>query len=186
ASRVVTCRRASVAGPDYTFAITQLAVDHPAKGSRKVKSRNRSRRPADSKPCNNECRKLAKRTFCVASQPQRRGFDPYFSHESLQRKKTNGPLHQVLLSRRLDLLISGLCYHFLLNVAITDFAESMVTTQVPVPVQSPLQPAKLKFGDGIGVSVTTVPTMYDSEQSVPQLMPGGVLVTSPFPRVLTV
>jgi len=61
-----------------------------------------------------------------------------------------------------------------------------VTTQVPVPAQSPLQPAKLKFGDGIGVSVTTVPTMYDSEQSVPQLMPGGVLVTSPFPRVLTV
>ena len=44
-----------------------------------------------------------------------------------------------------------------LNVAVTDFAASTVTTQLPVPVQAPLQPAKTEGAVGAAVNVTTVP-----------------------------
>jgi hypothetical protein len=44
-----------------------------------------------------------------------------------------------------------------LNVAVTDFAASMVTWQVPVPVQAPLQPPKVDAAAADWLSVTTVP-----------------------------
>jgi hypothetical protein len=40
---------------------------------------------------------------------------------------------------------------------VTDFAASIVTTQLPVPVQAPLQPVKEKFTPAAAVSVTAVP-----------------------------
>ena len=43
-----------------------------------------------------------------------------------------------------------------LNVAVTDLLAVMVTTQVPVPLQAPLQLTKLLPGIGVAVSVTTV------------------------------
>ena len=67
------------------------------------------------------------------------------------------------------------------KVAVTDLAADMVTEQVPVPVQLPLQPAKVEPVAGAAVKVTTVPLSYGSEQSAPQLTPAGLLVTVPLP-----
>mgnify|MGYP003705142853 CR=1 FL=1 len=44
-----------------------------------------------------------------------------------------------------------------MNVAFTDFAASIVTTQVLVPVHAPLQPAKVDDASAAAVSVTVVP-----------------------------
>ncbi len=44
-----------------------------------------------------------------------------------------------------------------LKVAVTDWATSIVTVQVPVPEQAPLQPVKTESADGIAVRVTKVP-----------------------------
>ncbi len=60
------------------------------------------------------------------------------------------------------------------------------TTHEPVPVHAPDQPAKVEPRPGLGVSVTDVPDEYASEQSVPQLIPAGVLRTEPTPTVVTV
>jgi len=64
----------------------------------------------------------------------------------------------------------------------------MLTLQLPVPVQAPPQPAKVESLAGLAVSVTPVPLLYSSEQSVPQVMPAGLLVTVPlpFPGLVTV
>jgi hypothetical protein len=43
-----------------------------------------------------------------------------------------------------------------LKVAVTDFAEVMLTTQVPVPEQAPLHPAKLDPTLAAAVKVTVV------------------------------
>ena len=68
------------------------------------------------------------------------------------------------------------------NVPVTLLAASMVTTHVPVPLQPPpLQPVKVDPADGVAVSVTMVPAAYDWLQSVPQLMPVGLLVSVPVP-----
>jgi hypothetical protein len=48
-------------------------------------------------------------------------------------------------------------YRFKVNVAVTDFAASMVTTQAPAPVQAPAQDVKLDPVAAEGVSVTSVP-----------------------------
>ena len=50
-----------------------------------------------------------------------------------------------------------------------------------IPVQAPLQPVKVEFISGVGVRVMTVPELYASEQSEPQLIPAGLLVTVPVP-----
>ena len=69
-----------------------------------------------------------------------------------------------------------------LKAAVTDRAVLMVTVQVPVPEQpSPLQPVNVDPVEAEAVSVTIVLYGYDSEQSDPQLMPAGSLVTVPLP-----
>jgi hypothetical protein len=69
-----------------------------------------------------------------------------------------------------------------LNVAVTVVAVFTVATQVPVPLQPPpLQPAKVAPAVGAAVRVNWVPGATVSEQSLPQEMPAGVLVTVPVP-----
>jgi hypothetical protein len=68
-----------------------------------------------------------------------------------------------------------------LNVAVTDFAAVIVTTQEPVPVHAPLQPANVEPAVAVGVSVTDVPLLKLAEQVAPQLMPAGELATLPLP-----
>src|SRR5437016_5723315 len=66
--------------------------------------------------------------------------------------------------------------------AVTDFVALTVTVHVVPETEShPLQPAKTESLAALAVSVTTVPLAYASEQSVPQLMPGGLEVTVPVP-----
>ena len=69
-----------------------------------------------------------------------------------------------------------------LKVAVTLFAASMVTAQVPVPVQALLQPAKVLPAAGVAVRVTLVPLGKFPLQVVPQLMPAGLLVIAPVPE----
>jgi hypothetical protein len=45
------------------------------------------------------------------------------------------------------------------NVACTDFAASIVTTQPPVPEQAPDQPANIQPDAAVGVSATSVPSV---------------------------
>ena len=49
-------------------------------------------------------------------------------------------------------------------------------------MQSPLQPAKAEPGAGVALSVTEVPLRVRLEQSEPQLIPAGLLVTVPAPE----
>jgi hypothetical protein len=42
------------------------------------------------------------------------------------------------------------------NVAVTAFTASIVTTQLPVPVHAPVQPVNVDPEAGVAVSVTTV------------------------------
>jgi hypothetical protein len=69
----------------------------------------------------------------------------------------------------------------LLNVAVTLSAALIVTTQLPVPLHAPLQPANVlpKLADC--VSVTCVPLAKLAEQPSGQMMPAGLLVTLPLP-----
>src|SRR5215203_7260604 len=68
------------------------------------------------------------------------------------------------------------------NVAVTSRAWSIATVHVPVPEQpSPSQPANVDPDAGVAVSVTEVPSVKLAEQSDPQLMPAGSLVTVPLP-----
>jgi hypothetical protein len=57
----------------------------------------------------------------------------------------------------------------------------MVTLQVDVPLQAPVQPAKVELAAGVGVSVTAVPAGKLAVHVVPQLMPAGVLAMLPVP-----
>ncbi len=69
-----------------------------------------------------------------------------------------------------------------LKFAPTVESALSVTTQAPVPLQAPVQPAKLKPAAGLGVSVITVPERNDSEQRVlaaPHEIPIGSLVIEP-------
>ena len=67
------------------------------------------------------------------------------------------------------------------NVAVTDFAPSIVTVQVPVPEQGLPQPLKLEPCPAVAVSVTELPPLKLAEQVDPQSMPAGELVTVPVP-----
>ena len=69
------------------------------------------------------------------------------------------------------------------NAAVTLRAWSIVTTQVPVPVQAPDQPAKVELPVGVATRVTLVPAATLAEHVEPQSMvPGGELeATVPTP-----
>ena len=64
---------------------------------------------------------------------------------------------------------------------MTDLAASIVTEHVPVPLHAPYHPPKLELLSGTAVKVTSVPAVYTSVQSDPQLMPEGEEVTMPLP-----
>ena len=65
--------------------------------------------------------------------------------------------------------------------AVTFFDAVMLTVQLPVPVQSPLQPMNVDPGSSATVSVTLVPLANDALQALPQLMAAGALVAVPEP-----
>jgi hypothetical protein len=67
----------------------------------------------------------------------------------------------------------------LLKTAVQDRLPFMVTDPALQPL--PLQPEKMEPPAGIALRATTVPLVYDSEQSPPQLIPAGLLVTVPLP-----
>jgi hypothetical protein len=73
-----------------------------------------------------------------------------------------------------------------LKLAVTDAAAFIVTVQVLVPVQAPLQPVKPKPVAGNAVRVTVVPPVKEAEQVAPHEMPAGELVTVPEPSLVTV
>ena len=69
-----------------------------------------------------------------------------------------------------------------LNVTVTLRAALIDTVQVaPDTVVHPAHPPNSEPAAGAAVNVTVVPLSYDSEQSVPQLMPAGADVTKPAP-----
>src|SRR4051794_10521742 len=72
---------------------------------------------------------------------------------------------------------------FNVNVAVTERAASIDTTQSPVPEQpAPNQPAKSELASGVAVSVTTVPNAKACEQVAPQSIPAGLELTEPVPE----
>jgi hypothetical protein len=73
-----------------------------------------------------------------------------------------------------------------LKVAVTDLACVITTIQEPVPVQAPLQPAKIKPAADEAVRVTVVPESNGYEQCTPQSIPNGLLTTLPLPTLVSV
>jgi hypothetical protein len=67
------------------------------------------------------------------------------------------------------------------NVATTECAAFIVTTQAPVPVQSPDQPEKVEPSAGVGVRVTIVPSAKLALHIPGQEIPAGLLLTVPVP-----
>jgi hypothetical protein len=67
------------------------------------------------------------------------------------------------------------------NVAVTDVAAVIVTTQVPVPEQGAPQPLNVEPVAAAAVKVTCVPLAKLAEHVAPQLIPAGALVTVPVP-----
>jgi hypothetical protein len=72
-----------------------------------------------------------------------------------------------------------------MNVAVTDCAEFIVTLQLPVPLQAPLQLLNSQPPTGSGVRLTCDPWAKPAVHVVPQLIPEGVLNTLPLPVMLT-
>jgi hypothetical protein len=68
---------------------------------------------------------------------------------------------------------------------VTLLAASVVTTQLPVPVQAPDQPVKVELPVGAAVNVTVDPMLNEKEQVAPQLIPEGSEVTVPVPSLTT-
>ncbi len=67
-----------------------------------------------------------------------------------------------------------------LKLAVTDFAEFIVTKQLEVPVQAPDHPVKFTPAGGLETErVTAVPLAKLAEQLEPQLMPAGAELTAP-------
>jgi hypothetical protein len=58
--------------------------------------------------------------------------------------------------------------------------------QVPVPVQAPLQPVKVKPLAGVALKATLVPPLKLALQVLPQAIPLGLEATVPLPVVVTV
>ena len=69
----------------------------------------------------------------------------------------------------------------ILKVAVTLLAADIVTVQLPVPEQEPLQPPKVEPEAADAVNLTLVPELKLLVQVEPQLMPEGLEVTVPLP-----
>ena len=78
-------------------------------------------------------------------------------------------------------LVTVSVYEILVKVAVTLCAEFILTMQLPVPVQTPLQPVKVEVASAAAVNVTDDPDEYVAEHVEPQLMPPTLLVTVPEP-----
>jgi hypothetical protein len=74
----------------------------------------------------------------------------------------------------------------MLNAALTVAAAFIVTVHAPVPLQAPVQPAKVEPLVAAGVSVTSVAWLKLALHVAPQLIPAGALVTVPLPVPLRV
>ena len=72
-----------------------------------------------------------------------------------------------------------------MKVAVTLRAWVMDTVQVPVPEQSPVQPAKRHPFAGVAVSRTLALDLYECVHVRPQLIPAGVETTLPLPDLAT-
>src|SRR5207249_367223 len=75
------------------------------------------------------------------------------------------------------------------NVPVTERLSLIVSVHVvAVPLQAPPQPLNRAWVPGVAVSVTVAPTLKLAEQLDPQVIPAGLLVTSPpaEPREITV
>ena len=68
-----------------------------------------------------------------------------------------------------------------LNVAVTERAAFMLTTQLTVPMQAPLHPAKTEPVAGAAVRVTFVLGGKDTVHAALQFSPAGLLTTLPLP-----
>ncbi len=68
-----------------------------------------------------------------------------------------------------------------LNVAVTDSTAFIVTTQLPVPLQAPLQPANVEPEFAVSVNVTCAPLAKFAEQVLGHKIPEGLLDTVPLP-----
>jgi hypothetical protein len=73
-----------------------------------------------------------------------------------------------------------------LNSAVTLAAPFTVNEQAEVPVHAPLHPAKVEPALAAAESCTLAPRLNDPEHVVGQLIPVGVLVTTPGPVTVTV
>jgi hypothetical protein len=74
---------------------------------------------------------------------------------------------------------------FVLKVAVAFWAWLIVTWQVPVPLQAPLQPPNVEPPVGVGVRVTTVLKAKLALQVPGQLIPLGEELTVPAPLPVT-
>jgi hypothetical protein len=72
-------------------------------------------------------------------------------------------------------------YWVVANVAVTLCAAFIVTTQLPTPLQAPLQPEKPKPFAGVAVKVTAVPALKLALHVEGHVTPVGELVTLPLP-----
>ena len=72
------------------------------------------------------------------------------------------------------------------KTAPTLFATSMMTVQVPLPLQGPVHSVKTLPLSGVAVRVTETPDMTSVEQSEPQLMPVDETMPLPEPDLMTV
>ena len=75
------------------------------------------------------------------------------------------------------------------NVPVTERLSFIVSVHVvAAPLQAPPQPLNRAWVPGVAVSVTVAPTLKLAEQLDPQVIPAGLLVTSPpaEPREVTV
>lgn len=68
-----------------------------------------------------------------------------------------------------------------LNVAVTDSTALIVTTQLPVPLHAPLQPANVEPEFDVSVKVTCAPLAKFAEQVLGHRIPDGLLDTVPLP-----
>jgi hypothetical protein len=71
------------------------------------------------------------------------------------------------------------------NEPLTEVGVLTVLTQVPAPLQAPVQPANSEPLAGEAVKVTGVPLAKIALQVLGQLMPDGLLVTAPDPPPLS-